>query len=107
MAAGCTTTTACRGPSKPGMSKLSSLGLRGSNKDTPAVDEAERKVAGVLHDLEQHTEGEVKAIDLEDLVERGAGSLCALVDTDHAGQPVVKKAVDITLQRNSKKDWAR
>lgn len=96
MAAGCTTTTACRGPSKRGMSKLSSLGLRGSNKDTPAVDEAERKVAGVLHDLEQHTEGEVKAIDLEDLV-----------DTDHAGQPVVKKAVDITLQRNSKKDWAR
>lgn len=96
MAAGCTTTTACRGPSKRGMSKLSSLGLRGSNKDTPAVDEAERKVAGVLHDLEQHTEGEVKDIDLEDLV-----------DTDHAGQPVVKKAVDITLQRNSKKDWAR
>lgn len=73
-----------------------SIGTRGNEKDTPAVDQAERKIAGVLHDLEEETNGEVKDIELEDVV-----------DTDNTGRPVVKRAVDVKIQQNSKRGWAR
>jgi hypothetical protein len=69
---------------------------RSANPDTPAVDEAERKVAAVLDDLEEGTDAEVKDIDLEDLV-----------DTDTQGRPVVKKGVDITVEHRPKRNWAR
>lgn len=78
------------------MSNRSGLSKKGSTEDTPEVDEAERKVAGVLGDLEDDTEDEVKDVDLEEVV-----------DTDDQGRPEVKKAVDITVEHKPKKGWAR
>lgn len=70
-------------------------GLSGSYEDTPEVDDTERKVAGLLHKLEEVTGGEVKTINLEEVV-----------DTDDQGRPEVKKAVDIKVQRTPKRGWA-
>lgn len=74
----------------------SSLSSITRNADTPEVDEAERKVAGVLDDLERKTDGEVRKLALDDLV-----------DTDADGRPVVKKSVDIELQRRQRHGWSR
>lgn len=70
-------------------------GLNGSTEDTPEVDDTEKKVGGLLHELEEVTGGEVKNINLEEVV-----------DTNDQGQPEVKKAVDIRVQRNPKRGWA-
>jgi hypothetical protein len=70
------------------------LRSQGSDEDTSEVDDAERKVAGVLHELEQATDGEVKGLNLEEVV-----------DSDSNGRPTVKKAVDIRVQRVPKKGW--
>lgn len=64
--------------------------------DTAEVDAAERKVAGVLDDLEDQTGGEVRRLGLDDLV-----------DTDAEGRPVVKRAVDIELHQPLRRDWSR
>ncbi|WP_326542442.1 hypothetical protein [Pseudorhodoferax sp.] len=72
------------------------LNIRNRQRDTPEVDEAERKVGAVLGDLEDSTDGEVKDVELEEVV-----------DTDAQGHPVVKKAVDIQVEHRPKKDWAR
>ena len=63
---------------------------------SPEVIDAEKAVANVLANLETQTQGEVKDIDLEDMV-----------DTDpKTGAPVVKKAVEITLQERPRKRWS-
>lgn len=72
------------------------LRKKGSARDTPEVDEAERKIAGVLGDLEEGTDHEVKDVELEDVV-----------DTDAQGRPALKKAVDITVEHRPKRSWAR
>lgn len=72
------------------------LNIRATQRDTPEVDEAERKVGAVLGDLEDSTESEVKDVDVEEVV-----------DTDAQGRPVVKKAVDIKVEHRPKKGWAR
>lgn len=72
------------------------LGIRSKQPDGPQVDEAERKVGAVLQELEDHSDVDVKDIDLEEVV-----------DTDAQNRPVVKKAVDIQAeQRPKKKGWA-
>lgn len=72
------------------------LSKKGRTQDTPEVDEAERKVASVLGDLEEGSDHEVKDVELEDVV-----------DTDAQGRPEVKKAVDITVEHKPKRGWAR
>lgn len=67
-----------------------------STPDTPEVDSAERKVAAVLDELEEATQGEVRKLQLDDMV-----------DTDADGRPVVRKAVDIQLQRRPRRSWVR
>jgi len=79
-----------------GMQNPNSPASRGRQPDTPEVDEAERKVGAVLEDLESATDGEVRKLGLDDIV-----------DTDKDGRPVVKKTVDIELQRNTKRKWSR
>lgn len=72
------------------------LGIRSKQPDGPQVDEAERKVGAVLQELEEHSDVDVKDIDLEEVV-----------DTDAQNRPEVKKAVDIQAeQRPKKKGWA-
>lgn len=66
-----------------------------SSEDTPEVDATEKKVGSLLHELEEVTGGEVKNINLEEVV-----------DTDEQGNPQVKKAVDIQVQRTPKRGWA-
>jgi hypothetical protein len=78
------------------MAKFNGLGIRSKRPDGPEVDEAERKVAAVLEDLEHRSDVEVKDLDLEEVV-----------DADAQNRPVVKKAVDIQAQeRPKKKGWA-
>lgn len=61
------------------------------------VEKAEKKVAGVLEDLEDDTQSEVKKIQLEDVV-----------DTDKdTGKPSVQKAVDITVSPKVDRKWSR
>ena len=61
------------------------------------MKEAEKKVGAVLEDLEQDTGGEVKDIDLEQMV-----------DTDPAtGRPVIEKAVEIDLEHRQPRKWSR
>jgi hypothetical protein len=63
----------------------------------PAVVEASKTIGAVLEDLETRTGSEVKDIALEDVV-----------DTDpDTGQPVVQKAVEITLNPHPAKRWSR
>lgn len=69
---------------------------RKNSPDTAEVDAAERKIGAVLADLEQTTDGEVDKLQLDDVV-----------DMDETGQPVLKKAVDISLRRRSKRQWSR
>ncbi len=64
--------------------------------DAAEVDAAERKIGAVLADLEQQTDGEVVRLKLDDIV-----------DTDAAGRPVFKKAVDIELRRRVRRRWSR
>lgn len=78
------------------MQHRTSIGLKGQDQDTPEVDAAERKIGGVLHELEQATDGDVKNIGLD-----------AIVDQDEAGRPVVKKSVDVTMERSAKRGWAK
>ena len=60
------------------------------------VKEAEKKVGAVLEQLESDTDGDVKDIGLEDMV-----------DTDpQSGRPVVKKAVDIKIAQKPQKRWS-
>lgn len=64
---------------------------------TTKIDEAERKVNAILEDLEKTADADVKDIDLEDVV-----------DTDPAnGQPVVHRAVDITVQPRAGRSWLK
>ncbi|KQP04448.1 hypothetical protein [Pseudorhodoferax sp. Leaf265] len=78
------------------MAHSNGLGIRSKQPDGPQVDEAERKVGAVLQELEDHSDVDVKDIDLEEVV-----------DTDAQNRPVVKKAVDIQAeQRPKKKGWA-
>ncbi|KQP35464.1 hypothetical protein [Pseudorhodoferax sp. Leaf274] len=78
------------------MANPNGLNIRNTQRDTPEVDEAERKVGGLLGDLEESTDSEVKDVDVHEVV-----------DTDAQGNPVVKKAVDITVEHRPKKGWAR
>ena len=60
-------------------------------------EKAEKKVAAVLEDLEDHTKSEVKKIQLEDVV-----------DTDkETGKPSLQKAVDITVTPKADRKWSR
>lgn len=78
------------------MAHSNGLGIRSKQPDGPQVDEAERKVGAVLQELEDHSDVDVKDIDLEEVV-----------DTDAQNRPVVKKVVDIQAeQRPKKKGWA-
>ena len=61
------------------------------------IEKAEKKVAGVLDDLEDDTQSEVKKIQLEDVVE---------TDKD-TGQPFLQKAVDITVSPKVDRKWSR
>ncbi len=78
------------------MSHSGGLGGRSLPADEAQVEEAERKVGAVLEALEENHGVEVKHIDLEEVV-----------DTDGHGQPVVKKSVDIRVERRPKKGWVR
>ena len=80
------------------MSVRPTISPQARQRDEAAVDKAEKKVNEVLEDLEDDTGGDVKDIDLEDMV-----------DTDPAtGGPVIKKAVDIDLQRQpAPRRWSR
>ena len=61
------------------------------------VEKAEKKVAGVLEDLEHDTKSDVKKIQLEDVV-----------DTDKdTGKPSVQKGVDITVSPKVDRKWSR
>ena len=61
------------------------------------VEKAEKKVAGVLEDLEDDTKSDVKKIQLEDVV-----------DTDKdTGKPSVQKGVDITVSPKVDRKWSR
>ena len=61
------------------------------------VEKAEKKVAGILEELEDNTQSEVKKIQLEDVV-----------DTDKdTGQPAVQRAVDITVNPKPSRKWSR
>lgn len=62
-----------------------------------AVEKAEKEVGGVLDDLEDSTQSEVKKIELEDVVE---------IDKD-TGKPSVQKAVDITVSPKPERKWSR
>lgn len=62
-----------------------------------AVEKAEKEVGGVLDDLEDSTQSEVKKIELEDVVE---------IDKD-TGRPSVQKAVDITVTPKAERKWSR
>ncbi|RYF08965.1 MAG: hypothetical protein EOO31_00035 [Comamonadaceae bacterium] len=62
-----------------------------------AVEKAEKEVGGVLDDLEDSTQSEVKKIELEDVVE---------IDKD-TGKPSVQKAVDITVTPKQERKWSR
>jgi hypothetical protein len=62
---------------------------------TAEVAAVERKIGAVLADLEADTGGEVKDIDLHDVV-----------DTDASGRPVVKKKVEVHLQARPERRWA-
>ena len=67
-----------------------------ASDDRPAVEAAERAVAAVLDELEVATGGEVRKLQLDDLV-----------DTDADGRPVIKRAVDIELLHRPRRDWSR
>ncbi len=60
------------------------------------VDAAERRVGGLLQDLEKDTGGEVKDVDVEEVV-----------DTDKQGRPVLKKKVDIDMVPRKERHWMR
>ncbi|WP_235505300.1 hypothetical protein [Acidovorax sp. Leaf160] len=62
-----------------------------------AVEEAEKKVAAVLDDLEQTTHTEVQKLQLEDVVASDAVT----------GKPLVQKAVDITVKEKPERKWSR
>ncbi len=62
-----------------------------------AVEEAEKKVAAVLDDLEQTTHSEVEKLQLEDVVASDAVT----------GKPLVQKAVDITVKDKPERKWSR
>ncbi len=62
-----------------------------------AVEEAEKKVAAVLDDLEQTTHSEVQKLQLEDVVASDAVT----------GKPLVQKAVDITVKEKPERKWSR
>ena len=62
-----------------------------------AVEEAEKKVAAVLDDLEQTTHTEVQKLQLEDVVASDAAT----------GKPLVQKAVDITVKEKPERKWSR
>lgn len=67
-----------------------------ASSDDAQVDAAERKLGSVLEALESDTGGEVRDVDLEEVV-----------DTDSAGRPVLKKKVDIDMVRRREKPWVR
>lgn len=60
------------------------------------VQEAEKKVAAVLEELEKETRADVQRIALEDVV-----------DTDSTGRPQVLKSVDITVTPRPQRHWSR
>jgi hypothetical protein len=61
------------------------------------VNEAERKISGILEELEASTDSEVKALALEDVV-----------DTDPAsGRPAVHQAVEITVEPRPRRRWLK
>lgn len=63
----------------------------------PQVDEAKRKISGILEELESSTDTEVQRIALEDVV-----------DTDPAsGRPAVKQSVEITVTPKPRRKWLR
>lgn len=62
-----------------------------------AVQAAEKAIAGVLDDLEDATQSEVKKIQLEDVVEADG----------RTGRPEVRKAVDIQIQSRAGRKWSR
>jgi len=62
-----------------------------------AVEQAEKKVAAVLDDLEQTTHTEVQKLQLEDVVASDAAT----------GKPLVQKAVDITVKEKPERKWSR
>lgn len=64
--------------------------------DTPAVDKVEKKIGADLAELERATGGEVKDLDLEDVV-----------DTDEAGRPVIEKAVNVELHQPPSRRWSK
>ncbi|WP_229883171.1 hypothetical protein [Pseudorhodoferax aquiterrae] len=79
------------------MANPNGMNIRNKHKEPPEVDEAERKIGGLLEELEDSTDTEVKDVDLEEVV-----------DTDANGGPVVKKSVDIQVEnRPVKKGWTR
>lgn len=67
-----------------------------TNKEQ-AIAQAEKQVNGVLENLEEDTQSEVKKIELEDVVE---------IDKD-TGRPSVQKAVDITVTPKPERKWSR
>lgn len=64
--------------------------------DTPEVERVEKKIGADLAELERVTGGEVKDLDLEDMV-----------STDEAGRPVIEKAVDVKLQQRPARRWSK
>jgi hypothetical protein len=61
------------------------------------VQEAERKISGILEDLEASTDSEVKGLELEDVV-----------DTDPAsGRPAVHQTVEITVEPRPRRRWLK
>jgi hypothetical protein len=64
--------------------------------DGPAVEAAERKIGAVLADLEADTGGEVRDLNLEQIV-----------DSDPHGRPVLKKKVDVKFQPRPDRHWAK
>lgn len=78
-------------------SRTSSLSpSRDTPAESPEVDAAERKIGGVLADLEADTGGEVRDVVLDQVV-----------DTDANGRPVLKKKVDVKFQPKRDRHWAK
>ena len=79
------------------MAKRNGLSIRNKQREPAEVGEAERKLGGVLHELEERTGVDVQDVELQEVV-----------DTDASGAPVVRKAVDIQVARRPlKKGWSR